>query len=75
MDSVTRSGRLRLAICQLGGIDKEANLKAMGEAVAKASGAGAHVLVLPELCTTGYMVHDLLIHQAEPLNGPSIQVL
>ncbi len=45
------------------------------EAVARAAAAGAEVLVLPELCTSGYVFADAdeAGRFAEPLDGPAVR--
>jgi predicted amidohydrolase len=64
---------LRVALVQLRPVDgdKQPNLAAAGAAVAAASDAGAHLVVLPEYALTGFSaerMHEL----AEPLDGPSL---
>jgi predicted amidohydrolase len=45
------------------------------EAVARAAAADADVLVLPELCTSGYVFRDAdeAARYAEPLDGPAVR--
>jgi len=54
--------------------DKEANLRTIERLVANQE---ADLLVLPEMCTTGYMVSDRneLISIAEPIDGPTVEAL
>lgn len=54
--------------------DVQENLRAIEEAC---SGLSADLVVLPELCTTGYQFRDRqeLLRLAEPAGGPSIKAL
>lgn len=57
--------------------DVAANLALIGGAVRAAAGAGSALLVLPELCTTGYMFADRAEVEtlAEPVTGPTVTAL
>ncbi|MFC8129818.1 carbon-nitrogen hydrolase family protein [Streptomyces sp. NPDC057302] len=48
-----------------------ANLKALDEAAARASAAGAGLLVAPEMYLTGYAIGDDVARLAEPADGAS----
>lgn len=50
--------------------DVSANLDAVGAAARGAAKAGAHILVTPEMSTTGYDIGDLVRARAEPFDGP-----
>ncbi|MGW2231542.1 carbon-nitrogen hydrolase family protein [Streptomyces formicae] len=52
---------------QLGSVDE--NLKALDAAAGRAAGAGAGLLVTPELFLTGYAIGDDVARLAEPANG------
>lgn len=57
--------------------DVTANLAAIFVAVHDARNAGAQLVVLPELCTTGYMFADPAEAEslAEPITGPTVSAL
>lgn len=57
--------------------DVAANLALIGRVVRVAAAGGAVLLVLPELCTTGYMFADRAEAEtlAEPMTGPTITAL
>lgn len=57
--------------------DVAANLALIEGAIRDAAGAGAALLVLPELCTTGYMFTDRAEAEtlAEPVTGPTVTAL
>lgn len=64
-----------VACCQLAPSvgEREANLASMRAAVERAAAAGAQVVVLPELASSGYMFRDHaeLVEAAEPADGPT----
>src|SRR5665811_1016538 len=68
-----------VAACQLGPVLGEvaANLRQVEAAVLVAVGAGAEVVVLPELVTTGYVFGSAQEARglAEPVDGPSLQAI
>jgi len=68
-----------VAACQLGPVLGEvaANLRQVEAAVLVAVGAGAEVVVLPELVTTGYVFGSVQEARglAEPVDGPSLQAI
>ncbi|MFI8007124.1 carbon-nitrogen hydrolase family protein [Streptomyces sp. NPDC086010] len=51
------------------------NLKVLDEAAARAAGAGARLLVSPELFLTGYAVGDAVPDLAEPADGPGARAV
>lgn len=56
--------------------DRDANLVRVEQALREAAGAGAQVVVLPELVTTGYVMEpEELRRWAEPLDGPTVTTL
>lgn len=67
----------RLAVCQVAiDIDDPAGTRQRVEdAAAEAAGQGAQVIVLPELCLSGYVFRDLeeTWSRAEAVDGPSVQ--
>ena len=69
----------RVAVCQYAiDIDDPAlTLERLHASVAEAAEAGAQVIVLPELCTSGYVFRDLdeCWSRAEPADGPTMQLL
>ncbi|GAB2587321.1 nitrilase-related carbon-nitrogen hydrolase [Microlunatus antarcticus] len=68
----------RVAVCQYAiDIDDPAGtLKRLRASVAEAAEAEPQVIVLPELCTSGYVFHDIAEAQsrAEPVDGPTVQL-
>ncbi|TWP53750.1 carbon-nitrogen hydrolase [Lentzea tibetensis] len=53
---------------------KKANLDRAADAVERAADFGAHLVVLPEMWTTGYSLDDGVIRAlAEPADGPSVE--
>lgn len=63
---------LRVALAQLAVVDGdvERNLEQMAQAMRAASRARADVLLLPELCLTGFVTGEALTRLAEPPDGP-----
>jgi 5-aminopentanamidase len=57
--------------------DPEGNRRQVVDAVAAATAAGARLVVLPELVTSGYVFADLAEARAraEPLDGPTVALL
>lgn len=53
--------------------DPAASLARAAEVVRSAAAAGARLVVLPEMCTTGFTMDAA--SQAEPLDGPSVRAL
>jgi predicted amidohydrolase len=52
--------------------DPEVSLSRAALVVARAAAAGAQLVVLPEMCTTGFTMDP---SQAESLDGPSVHAL
>lgn len=67
----------KLALAQISGKrgDKRSNLKNLEKTVAKAAKLSAELVIFPELSVTGYTVRDQLYELAEPVPGPSTQVM
>ena len=67
----------KLTLAQISGKrgDKRSNLKNLEKTVAKAAKLGAEIVIFPELSVTGYTVRDQLYELAEPVPGPSTQVM
>ena len=64
--------KLRLALFQHGSHpgEKDAQLSALQAAAHDAAGAGAHLLITPELFMAGYNIGDRARELAEPADGP-----
>ncbi len=71
------SGGIQIACAQLAPVfgDVEGNRARAAEAVEEAARAGADLVVLPELCTTGYAFTDEseACELGEPANGPTLE--
>ena len=69
----------RIAVCQyaIDIDDPSLTFERLHASVAEAAEAGAQVIVLPELCTSGYVFRDLdeCWSRAEPADGPTVQLL
>ena len=69
----------KVAACQLriDIDDPEGNRRAVVDAVRAAAAAGARLVVLPELVTSGYVFADLAEARAraEPVDGPTVRLL
>ncbi|MEM2522906.1 MAG: carbon-nitrogen hydrolase family protein [Candidatus Bathyarchaeia archaeon] len=59
--------------CQRG--NKKANIKKIEEYTARARQCNAELVIFPELSLTGYTVRDELYELAEPIPGPSTEVI
>lgn len=68
---------LRTALLQSSGRpgDVEENLRILDEAAARAAGAGAGLLVAPEMYLTGYAIGGAVPRLAEPADGPSAEAI
>lgn len=64
---------LKLAVVQMDCVvgDVAANLDRAEALLAAVAAQGAHLAVLPELCTTGYFIGERLAELAEPVPGPA----
>ncbi|HEY2064618.1 MAG TPA: nitrilase-related carbon-nitrogen hydrolase [Gemmatimonadaceae bacterium] len=65
--------RIALGEYDTGWHEPAASLARASQVVRTAAGAGARLVVLPEMCTTGFTMDAL--SQAEPLDGPSVRAL
>src|SRR5688572_6811833 len=65
--------RVALGEYDTGWHDPEGSLRSAGEVIARAAGAGAELVVLPETATTGFTMETA--RWAEPLEGPSVAAL
>jgi len=59
--------------CRIG--DKKHNLNKMKEQIKQAKKNGANLIIFPELALTGYTLKDLVYESAEPIPGPSTNLL
>src|SRR5919199_1803741 len=68
----------RVAVCQYAiDVDNpEGTRSRLLASVAEAAEARPHVIVLPELCTSGYVFRDVAEarFRAEPVDGPTVQL-
>ncbi|MCL2358518.1 carbon-nitrogen hydrolase family protein [Candidatus Bathycorpusculum sp.] len=67
--------KIKLALCQISSKreNKEANFAQFEELMFKAKEQGADLAIFPEMSLTGYILHDQVYEQAEPIPGPSVQ--
>jgi predicted amidohydrolase len=67
--------KIKLALCQIASKreNKTANLQRIEELTLKAKQQGADLAIFPEMSLTGYVLHDQVYEQAEPILGPSVQ--
>jgi predicted amidohydrolase len=67
--------KIKLALCQIASKreNKTANLQKIEELTLKAKKQGADLAIFPEMSLTGYVLHDQVYEQAEPILGPSVQ--
>ena len=65
--------RVALAEYDTGWQQPESSLERAAVCVQRAASTGARLVVLPEMCTTGFTMEPE--HWSEPLNGPSVQRL
>jgi predicted amidohydrolase len=67
--------KIKLALCQISSKreNKEANFAQFEELTFKAKEQGVDLAVFPEMSLTGYILHDQVYEQAEPIPGPSVQ--
>ncbi len=76
-DPVSATPPLRLACAQLGPVlgDLDGNRARAASAIDDAARQGARLVVLPELCTSGYRFADAAEARAcaEPIDGPSVR--
>ncbi|MGW8889618.1 carbon-nitrogen hydrolase family protein [Streptomyces sp. NPDC055749] len=68
---------LRTALLQSSGLPGavDENLKVLDEAAGRAAGAGAQLLVCPEMFLTGYAIGDAVPRLAEASDGPGAQAV
>jgi predicted amidohydrolase len=55
--------------------DKKHNLNKIKEQIKQAKENGANLIIFPELALTGYTLRDLVYEKAEPIPGPSTNLL
>ncbi|MGI9414369.1 MAG: carbon-nitrogen hydrolase family protein [Hyphomicrobiales bacterium] len=69
--------RLKLALYQNDGAagDKDAQLRALVRAAERAAGAGADLVITPELFMAGYNIGDRAHDLAEPCGGPFLKAV
>ncbi|HYD51859.1 MAG TPA: nitrilase-related carbon-nitrogen hydrolase, partial [Gemmatimonadaceae bacterium] len=65
--------RVALGEYDLGWQDPPRSLERAAQVVARAAAAGARLVVLPEMCLTGFTM-DPAVH-AEPVDGPHVAAL
>lgn len=65
--------KIKLALAQMSSKreNKEKNLRKIVEFTNKAKEQGADLVIFPELCLTGYVLHDQIYELAEVVPGPS----
>ena len=65
--------KIKLALAQISSKreNKKANLKKIEEFTVNAKKQGADLVIFPELCLTGYVLHDQVYELAEVIPGPS----
>ena len=76
-DPASELPRVRVACAQIGPVlgDLGGNRTRAAAAIDEAAAQGAHLVVLPELCTSGYAFADAQEARscAEPIDGPSVR--
>jgi predicted amidohydrolase len=67
--------KVKIALCQIAPKreNKATNLKKMEELTLKAKEQGADLAIFPEMCLTGYVLHDQVYELAEQIPGPSVK--
>jgi len=67
--------KIKLALCQISSKreDKTANLQKIEDLTVKAKEQDVDLAVFPEMCLTGYVLHDEVYGLAEPIPGPATQ--
>lgn len=67
--------KIKLALAQISSKreDKEANLQKIEKLTLKAKEQGADLAVFPEMCLTGYVLHDQFYELAETVPGPTVE--
>jgi len=67
--------KIKLVLAQIGSKreDKDANLRKIEELTFKAKDQGADLAIFPELCLTGYVLHDQTYELAETIPGPTVE--
>ena len=68
---------IKIALAQIASkiADKKANLEKILEFIEIAAGNKADIVVFPELALTGYVAKDLFYETAEPVPGPSTELI
>jgi predicted amidohydrolase len=67
--------KIKLALCQISSKreDKTANLQKIQDLTVKTKEEGADLAIFPEMCLTGYVLHDQIYGLAEPIPGSATQ--
>src|SRR5438034_9717697 len=73
-DTMTRTATLAVGQYQCTVGDKDANLARIEQLTREAAQQGAQLVCFPEMGTTGF-AGELLHDSAEPIPGPSVQLL
>lgn len=67
--------KLKIALAQMSSRreDKEANFHKIEQLTLKAKEQGAELAIFPEMCLTGYVIHDQVYELAETVPGPTVE--
>ncbi len=67
--------KIKLALCQIAPKreNKSANLAIIEDLTIKVKEQGADLAIFPEMCLTGYVLHDQVYELAEQIPGPTVQ--
>jgi predicted amidohydrolase len=75
IESEIMKEKIKIALCQISSKreNKKANIQTMEEYVLKAKQQNADLAIFPEMCLTGYVMHDQVYELAETIPGPTIE--